>query len=241
MENPCPETWGLRAIEDLTKCVDLVHRRFPDSNIFVAGFSMGGVVTQSYLGGSPHPSVVAGASLSGLFDASRIYESMSAWRFPPYDIVLMKALKLSVGQHFALLDKGLGPGSDLAAKLANKHICLDWHHEITRHFAGDRPGALKDVAAYFAMCGDEHNRRIPRIAVPTLCMISADDPLCPHEIVVKVEQLAAESEGVFVLRTQRGGHCGWFEGAGGSSWADEAVASFFRAALAEKDARKKAD
>lgn len=59
-----------------------------------------------------------------------------------------------------------------------------------------------------------------QVKVPALALLARDDPLCPPSAWEGALERAAKSEGIIVAITDKGGHCGWFDGLGAGSWVD---------------------
>lgn len=53
-----------------------------------------------------------------------------------------------------------------------------------------------------------------------MALLARDDPLCPPMAWEGALKRAAKSNGIIVAITDKGGHCGWFDGLGAGSWVD---------------------
>jgi hypothetical protein len=80
------------------------------------------------------------------------------------------------------------------------------------------------AADYYARCSSLPV--LSRIAVPTLCLSSLDDPFVPAETVERARRTA--SPAVRFLVTEKGGHAGWVAAKGLTPvyWGEEAAIAF---------------
>jgi hypothetical protein len=69
------------------------------------------------------------------------------------------------------------------------------------------------------------------VTVPVLVINAADDPVCVEDNVHRHLDAMRQLPRLTLALTQRGGHCGFFEGLlSGESWADRAIAEYLHAA-----------
>lgn len=76
---------------------------------------------------------------------------------------------------------------------------------------------------------NEPLRDADEVAVPVLCVCSADDPVRGPPARTLPRELFRSSPYFFLLLTPRGGHCGFPQRGPGRCWAHEAVLEYFRA------------
>lgn len=120
--------------------------------------------------------------------------------------------------------------SDLHAVLRQGSKTLNtWHDNVTRHYIEGE--VVPDTDAYFRHVGNYHARMLAAVERPALCFMAEDDPLIPSEVAERAIRAAQCAPGPILLQTQRGGHCGWFEGMSGNSWADDMALAFLKAAV----------
>ena len=168
----------------------------------------------------------AGVSLSGLFDVEKIPSIIGGRKFPPYDFAVTYSVRRDMQTHVPILETVLG--SNLTARLSKLVRIRDYHDLVTRHFSAPPSSGIDD---FLRRMGQYHLSNIPSVTSPLLCIMAEDDPLCPPEAVQVAKAESLRSHGVFLLETRRGGHCGWFEGVAGRSWADAMAIQFCRSVL----------
>ncbi|XP_050570777.1 protein ABHD15 [Cygnus atratus] len=76
---------------------------------------------------------------------------------------------------------------------------------------------------------NEPLRDADEVAVPVLCVCSADDPVRGPPARTLPVELFRSSPYFFLLLTPRGGHCGFPQRGPGRCWGHEAVLEYFRA------------
>lgn len=173
---------------------------------------------------SPHPRI------AGVFDAELIFpRGVKQHVMPPYDLALFFSLTADMQSHLPVLSAHMS--CDLAETFKRGPWTLESYHEnVTRRYV---PGGAvpESVPAYFRRMGDYHTRMLAAVERPVLCLMAEDDPLVPPEVAARAVQAATCAPGPIILQTQRGGHCGWFEGMAGNSWADDMAMAFLKAAV----------
>lgn len=123
---------------------------------------------------------------------------------------------------------GGGPGVvEVKAKdLAKMTHPIAFHEGLTLPFTGD-----SSVEAYYERIEEIMSPYIEAVDVPALALLARDDPLCPPMAWEGALKRAAKSNGIIVAITDKGGHCGWFDGLGAGSWVDRAAGDFLANAL----------
>jgi uncharacterized protein len=207
---------------DLDFVVRTLTARDPAATLFALGFSLGGAVLLKWLGETGRASAIrAAATIS-----------------TPYDLaVASRYLERPVGriytQHFSsrLKSKAL----DLLARFPRE----------TAHIDGDRVRLARTFREFdecltaplhgFAGADDYYQRSsslpfLARVAVPTLCLSSEDDPFFPGEAVYRARD-AASADVRFEI-TAWGGHTGFVTGDWPwrpRYWAEERTVDWLRA------------
>jgi predicted alpha/beta-fold hydrolase len=203
LPNRRPRLYHSGETGDLDFAVRTLIAREPDVPIYSVGFSLGGNVLLKWLGEVGAASAIRGAAtLSVPYDlaaASRYLERPSARLYTYHFLRRLKPKALDVLARF--------PGE-------------------TAHLDADRIRAARTFAEFdqavtapmhgFASADDYYARAsslgyLSRIAVPTLCISSEDDPFCPAESIPRARAAASTSVSFEVSRW--GGHTGFVSGA----------------------------
>uniref|UniRef100_A0A0G4I441 AB hydrolase-1 domain-containing protein n=1 Tax=Chromera velia CCMP2878 TaxID=1169474 RepID=A0A0G4I441_9ALVE len=230
--------------EDIRRAVEVVRSRFPDSPLFMVGFSLGANLLVKYLGEEGEEAVgnvTAAISAGNPWNFENIYK-IKWWTRPVFRgmAVLLRAHAFRSLKHFdTLKNLGVDPEEVRAMKryAALSEPLKGWSieafdHEMTRRVFGyeSRDDYYRDASSI---------RYLPNVKVPLLCLNAADDPVVLAENYDEPIRVAQESnENVIFLLTGAGGHLGW----SGSfpdflwkpSWADKVAVGFFQAALAQE-------
>lgn len=122
--------------------------------------------------------------------------------------------------------------SDSLTMLRNIRRTIDYHNAITRHFVRADP-PIETVTDYYHHIGVVHGTFQSEISSPLLCILADDDPLCSPLTMANVLSNVKAASGVFLLRTKKGGHCGFFSDSDCRPWADEVGIRFLEACLVE--------
>jgi len=149
--------------------------------------------------------IVAGVTFSSLFDAATLRQP----RFPPYDWANTTMCLSMNWDNLKYLSDAVG--YSLQQKALQQPLLRrgsTWYHDtVSRNFTTPE---CESVAEYWSRLTEAHVRPLSNVRRPILCLMADDDPLCPPPTVKHVIETARKSESIFVLRTQRGGHCGWY-------------------------------
>lgn len=216
-------------IDDLALVVRTLAAREPDAPLYAIGFSLGGNVLLKWLGEA------------GVGSAVRAAATISV----PYD--------LAASARFL----GYGVGRFYGARFLNRlrakamDVLIRFPRE-TAHLDGERIRSLRTLGEFDAyVTAPLHGfssiesyyesantlAYLPRIAVPTLCISSTDDPFFPADALTRAR--AAASLDVTFEITEWGGHTGFVAGAWPWRpiyWAEERAIAWLQAALnARKD------
>jgi uncharacterized protein len=202
LPNRRPRLYHSGDTQDLDFVVRTLVAREPGLSLHGIGFSLGGSVLLKWLGEAGAGSAIRAASVISV----------------PYDLaVSARFLERRIGRIYA---------RHFMTRLRMKTLALmaAFPHE-TRHLRGDLIRAARTFGEFdscvtaplhgFASAEDYYQRSssvgyLARIAVPTLCISSVDDPFCPPEGVTRA--LAAAGKSVSFEVTKRGGHVGFVAG-----------------------------
>jgi uncharacterized protein len=202
LRNRRPRLYHAGETGDLDLVVRTLVAREPATPLYAIGFSLGGNVLLKWLGEA------------GTASAIRAAATIST----PYDLAAANAfLARGVGRFY---------GGRFMNRLRAKTIdLLGRFPRETAHLDGARIRSLRTLHEFdqwvtaplhgFPSVADYHARAscigyLPRVAVPTLCISSADDPFYPRAAVEQA-RAAAPPQVVFEV-TPDGGHTGFVAG-----------------------------
>ncbi|MDQ6894000.1 MAG: hypothetical protein M3167_15110 [Acidobacteriota bacterium] len=199
----------------------------PDAPLFAAGVSLGGNVLLKWLGENPEQrSIAASAAVSVPYDLAAGGRYMESGLGPRYVAHLLSTLKRKAVDHARRFPEAAERIDVPRALRAASFFEFDDAATAPLHgFAGAQDYYRKSSSLGF----------VGKIATPTLCISSDDDPFLPASVLDAVE--AEKSAAVTLRRTRRGGHVG-FVGGGirPRHWAEEAVMGWFSHSLRQSTA-----
>ena len=204
---------------DLREVVENLTRRYPDAKLTAFGSSVGGAVLSVYLGkfGKSTLLSAAVADSHGL-TAKRFYELERSQLPFVYRTSLLNGQKEILRAHAEVLREVI----DVQAAL-NADSMREYEDVVYRKMYG-----FKDLDEYW-----NHNdpfHIFGKISTPTLITRSKDDPLFVHTTGIPVEVFKANPNTILAL-TERGGHCGFWEGVWPESWSSKVALDYIEAVL----------
>ncbi|XP_061563157.1 phospholipase ABHD3-like isoform X1 [Cololabis saira] len=225
-----PVTYCASNTSDLECVVQHVKGLYPHAPVLGAGVSLGGMILLNYLARKRTESgMVAGITISVAFDALKSSESMEEplnWLL--FNQYLTRGLCRAVIRHRKILEKVVDVDHVLQSRtirefderftslLFGYESCMDYYHDAS-------PG-----------------KKLPRTAVPILCLNAADDPFSPQNAfpVSIVQRLP----NVALLLTAHGGHIAFLEGLfpRGENYMDRLFGQFVKAVFEHPRDIKKA-
>ncbi|XP_072958521.1 embryogenesis-associated protein EMB8 [Typha angustifolia] len=205
--------------EDLCQVVDHVSTRYPKSNIYAVGWSLGANILVRYLGQESHNCPLSGAvSLCNPFNLVIADEDFHVGFNNVYDRALARAL-CNIFKKHALLFEGLGGEYDIPMA-ANAKSVRDFDQGLTRVSFG-----FKSVDDYYFNSSSSNS--IEHVATPLLCIQAANDPIAPSRGIPR--EKIKENPNCLLIVTPQGGHLGWVAGSEapfGAPWTDPVVMEF---------------
>jgi pimeloyl-ACP methyl ester carboxylesterase len=232
-----PELWGAKCVDDVASCVARLQHDYPGAPLLAAGFSYGGHVLQTYMAmqttaGNVCP-LVGAVTFSSLFDTHDLAQP----KWPPYGAINTTMCININWPHLPALGEAIGRDlvGEIRQRMPPRPSCRTaelYHDIVSRHFTEPPCASGKEFLVGLTQL---HTSFLSSIKVPTLCLMAADDPLCPASAVKRATRSARLSDSVFLLRTRRGGHCGWFEGLSAHSWSDSVALEFLTASLKHRE------
>ncbi|KAK2077971.1 hypothetical protein QBZ16_003839 [Prototheca wickerhamii] len=205
---------------DFREVIAWVGQRYPDSPILAAGWSNGGSILTNYLGeeGAETPLTAApicNAHLSKGFDKL-------------YTLNLGRNLRLILEKHRALFEEEAARPDGRPYKVQDglKGTTIDhFDNAITCHAFG-----YASAGEYYAAASCD--QRVPGIAVPTLFIQAADDPIAVASCIPRA--LLEKNPHAVLALTPTGGHLGWCcteLGVRGAPWSNVPMIEWLKAAL----------
>ena len=221
LPNRRPRLYHSGETGDLEFVVRTLIAREPAAPLYALGFSLGGAVLLKWLGETGAASAIRTAAVISV----------------PYDLATAsRYLERPVGRLYAgffarrLKTKSL----DLLARFPHETAHIDPERVRRARTFGEFDDCLTAPLHGFASADDYYRRSsalqyLGRIAVPTLCLSSEDDPFFPGEDVHRAR--AAASPDVAFEVTSWGGHTGFVTGKWPwrpTYWAEELAIDWLR-------------
>jgi predicted alpha/beta-fold hydrolase len=200
-------------LSDVTGALAAIDRHFPGRRVMLAGFSLGGNFALRVACSAPAEGIVLHRVLavSPVLDPHRTLGALDRG-LPLYRHYFMRKWRRSLVRKAACFPDDydfsrLGEFKTLAS--------------MTAHFVEEYTGfsSLDDYLRGYALVGD----RLWGLKVPSVVVAAEDDPIIPGQ---DLDELAA-CPALHVVRVRHGGHCGFFDSWGFSSWLEESALRLF--------------
>ena len=228
LPNRRPRLYHSGETEDLDFAVRTLAAREPDAPLYAVGVSIGGNVLLKWLGERPEQSGVAAAvALSTPYDLSACADHLETPIGRLYVSSFLGTLRR----------KAIGAAERFPEAAARIDVSRTRRARSFREFDDAATAPLHGFSG-----ADDYYRRsssiafLSRIATPTLCISSEDDPFLPAESLVSARAAAPGS--VELRVTRRGGHIGFVAGSlpwRPSYWAEETAIEW----LARREFKRK--
>jgi len=184
------------------------------AGVVCVGYSLGGAQLFHALTHPAMPRVLAAATISAPVDLAAACVRLMAPRNVLYHRLLLRRMKVEA----AGLGRHLSPALGRAAAAAATVRMFDDTYVAPAHgFAG--------ADDYYARCSLA--AVIEKIRAPLLCLTARDDPWIPAASYAP--ELFARNRRVIPRMVEGGGHVGFHDAVRDGSFADRAVAAFFKA------------
>uniref|UniRef100_A0A8C5DHW8 Monoacylglycerol lipase ABHD2 n=1 Tax=Gouania willdenowi TaxID=441366 RepID=A0A8C5DHW8_GOUWI len=219
----CGCTWEFEAM------VSFVKQAFPQTQLIIVGFSLGGNIVCKFLGEnrSNQERVLCCVSVCQGYSALRAQETFLQWdqcrRL--YNFLLADKMKKLILSH---RDTLLGMSCSSITEADVSRLCaatslMQIDDSIMRKFHG-----YNSLGEYYEKESCVHF--IHKVTVPLLLLNSSDDPLIHQSLLDVPRTLAEKKPNVMFTLTQHGGHLGFFEGAmlfpQPLTWMDKAIVEY---------------
>ncbi|EOA23252.1 hypothetical protein CARUB_v10017300mg, partial [Capsella rubella] len=216
-----PQFYSASFLGDTGEVIAHVGDKFPNANLYAAGWSLGANILVNYLGQESHNCPLSGAvSLCNPFDLVIADEDFHKGFNNVYDKALSKSLRRIFSKH-SLLFEDIGGGFNIPLA-ANATTVRDFDEGITRVSFG-----FKSVDEYYSKSSS--SKSVKQVRIPLLCIQAANDPIAPERGIPRDEIKA--NPNCMLIVTPRGGHLGWVAGEeapNGAPWTDPVVMEFLQ-------------
>nr|CAB3447388.1 unnamed protein product [Digitaria exilis] len=217
---------------DLRQVIDHVLGRYPLSNVYAVGWSLGANILVRYLGEESDKCPLSGAvSLCNPFNLVIADEDFHKGFNNIYDKALARALRNIFKKH-ALLFEDMEGEYDIP-KAENAKTVRDFDEGLTRVSFG-----FKSVDDYYSNSSSSDS--IKNVCIPLLCIQADNDPIAPSRGIPR-EDIKANSNCLLIV-TPKGGHLGWVAGDEapfGCPWTDPIVMEYLEYLQNEKSSTAK--
>lgn len=188
---------------DLTFAVNYLLDAYPESDMVLAGVSLGGNVLLKYLGekGDTISSRIKGAVAASVpFDLSRSARHIDQGFSRVYRRSFIRSLKRKAAAKLETFP-------DLASRsaLASATTMVDFDNSFTAPLHG-----FRDAEDYYFRSSSI--RWLENIGVKTLLLNAVDDPFLPGQVLDDVRKIARENHALELEFPQNGGHVGFVGG-----------------------------
>ncbi|CAH1415363.1 unnamed protein product [Lactuca virosa] len=216
-----PQFYSASFLGDMNEVVAHVSSRFPEANLYAAGWSLGANILVNYMGQeSGSCPLSGGVSLCNPFDLVIADEDFQKGFNKVYDKSLSSSLQKIFKRH-ALLFEELEGDYNIPAAASCRSI-REFDESLTRVSFG-----FKSVHDYYSKSGSSGS--IKDVAKPLLCIQAENDPIAPARGIPR--QAIKENSKCMLIVTPQGGHLGWIggdEAPFGAPWTDPIVMDFLQ-------------
>ncbi|XP_078599727.1 protein ABHD15-like [Branchiostoma floridae x Branchiostoma japonicum] len=202
---------------DFREALEYIRATNPGSDLTAVSLSTGCGVLISYLGEYGSSTyLTAAVCISPIYCAETLYSSQAIPSL--YRWILLQRQKALLLSHVSCLQKV--DALDSASALRSGSM-VEFEEIVF-----SKTNGVHTMEDYWEQ--NEPTREIDEVAVPLLCISSKDDPLVPKESIPT--ELFLTYPHFFLALTEKGGHCGFFEGFQPESRAERLAFEFLRAA-----------
>eukprot|EP00252_Welwitschia_mirabilis_P014776 TRINITY_DN3276_c0_g1_i2.p1 TRINITY_DN3276_c0_g1~~TRINITY_DN3276_c0_g1_i2.p1 ORF type:complete len:403 (+),score=42.59 TRINITY_DN3276_c0_g1_i2:235-1443(+) len=215
-----PKFYSASFTGDLRHVIQHVNVRFPESNVYAIGWSLGANILVRYLGEEGSNCTLSGAaSLCNVFNMPITDEDLHKGFSNVYNQALARGVGREFKKHLRLFE-GIGGEYDLDLTV-NARSIREFDTGLTRVSFG-----FKSVDEYYAKSSSSDS--IKHVEIPLLCIQAENDPIAPYRATPQEE--IKENANCLLVVTPYGGHLGWVAGNEapfGAPWTDPLVMEFF--------------
>jgi len=205
---------------DICAAINHIHRRWPLSTLYAAGFSLGANLLVKYLGQEKENTPVLGAvSVSNPWDLAKNTEVCMGTTLEGkiYSLALTHELKNYVKEHRSVFDKVKGLDVD---EVLRSTTIKEFDERATVPLWG-----YSSLQEYYQDASSA--RYLSDVQVPLMAINALDDPVVSKDCIPVQE--FKQKQNLILVTTRQGGHIGWSEGfnpTSGASWAEKLAIVF---------------
>lgn len=183
---------------DIGYLIEVITNRYPTRRLAAIGFSLGGNALLKYLGEKTRTTpLAAAATISVPFELDNAARQMERGTSRIYQWYLIRYLRAKTA---AKLSQGTGPVTE--RKLEQLKTFREFDNQVTAPLHG-----FTDVDDYYSRSSSR--QYLASIAIPTLILHSADDPLMTPQAIPEPKEL---SKHILLEVSRKGGHVGFVAG-----------------------------
>ncbi|XP_070571444.1 protein ABHD15-like [Ptychodera flava] len=210
-----PKLQSFGDTSDLRQVIKYIRDLYKHAKITAIGLSTGSGLLVSYLGEYGSSTYLSTAvCISPGYSARDMFEDSIK---NPYRWFVLQRMKLLLAEHANAISDVI----DVDRAFRSKSIA-EFEQSVYCKLYG-----YEDMDTYWEK--NDPMREVDEIAVPILCINSMDDPICSKELIPF--DLFTMLPNFMLVTTERGGHCGFFEGWQPESWANRLSLDYIEAVL----------
>ncbi|XP_026406110.1 embryogenesis-associated protein EMB8-like isoform X1 [Papaver somniferum] len=216
-----PQFYSASFTGDTREVVKHVNTRYPNSNLYAVGWSLGANILVQYLGEEAENCLLSGGvSLCNPFNLIIADEDFRKGFNNIYDKALARSLTKIFKKHAQLFED---IGGEYDIKLAaNAKTVKEFDEGLTRVSFG-----FNSAEHYYSSSSSSDS--IKYVRRPLLCIQAENDPIAPSRGIPYDD--IEENPNCLLIVTPKGGHLGWVAGAEapfGAPWTDPIVIEFLQ-------------
>jgi abhydrolase domain-containing protein 2 len=192
-------TWG--DTHDFHVTLQHLHNQYPQSKLFLVGFSLGGNVVVRYMG--VYGSELEASNVCGGMSVCQGYDALKAVRnvrgLPFWNFGLTAKLKKLLKRHSHMFKETMD--IEHLIKRVNSVEDFDTHFTLKVH-------GFESLEQYYQQHSCVHY--LHGIKQPLLLLNALDDPIVPEFLLPY--DAARDNENIILATTKNGGHLGFIEG-----------------------------
>ncbi|ELP95250.1 abhydrolase domain containing protein, putative [Entamoeba invadens IP1] len=225
-----PRAYNVTCLEDTETVISHVHQIYIESQIFLVGYSMGGMIVTSVLGRLEH--LKEKCNLAGIVAVSSTWNSLSSSEYIPSAFMkgftesLVKISKKNKNVFERAMKEGRIKLFDFGLMDYVKNIAtFDKNFDCKIFGFGNNETYYSDIEQWYHL--------LPQSNIPFLAINAFDDPIAiiPDVTLGRIKNAVSVSKNVIFVVTNNGGHLGWEEKGKGITFVDKTTLEYFNALL----------
>ena len=201
-------------LPEVVGAVRAIQRQFPEQQLMLAGFSLGGNFMLRVAAAAPSE----GIKVTRVVAVSPVLDPARTLRALEQGLSLYEKYFILKWRRSLLKKQAAWPDDyDFEHRVRGKSLAVMTEELVVRH---THYPALQTYLADYAITGE----RLAALQMPCCIITARDDPMIPPADL----DLLADSPQLEVILTERGGHCGFVERLREPSWADRKMLAAFQ-------------